>query len=384
MHETVAHQSELLLPTGCCGSPRILIVDDDMITRQVLAGILNGAGFETVTAEDLACAEAVIAQQTIHLVLLDVHLPDGSGLDFCESLGQRSLLRNMPVLFISANDDLDTKVRGFAVGGVDYIPKPLAGAEVLARARTHLRLRAAFERLATLQAERVQKLASSQQALMPSAEDMPEAGFAACLRQIDAAGGDFYDVVASGQQIHDYLVADASGHDLAVSLWTASFKALVAEYASVVNTPPDICSMLNGSLRRILPDGAYFTAIYARLNRAVGRLQLVSCGHPAAVILRSGADAAETVAQAGDLLGIFDDAVFDHHVLDVRTGDRIFLYSDGLIEIDATRDEGLARLCQACAATADRSLTEAVPAIVDVISEGKTIADDIVLLGLEV
>jgi hypothetical protein len=57
---------------------------------------------------------------------------------------------------------------------VDYIPKPLAGAEILARVRTHLRLRAAYESLVELQVERIQRLAASQQSLMPQADDLPD------------------------------------------------------------------------------------------------------------------------------------------------------------------------------------------------------------------
>ena len=108
--------------------------------------------------------------------------------------------------------------------GTDYITKPIVGAEEIARVRTHLRLRQAYEMLAELQAERVQQLASAQRNLMPRPKDFPEARFQVSLRQALAAGGDFYDVIPAGQDSVDYLVADASGHDLAASLWTASLK----------------------------------------------------------------------------------------------------------------------------------------------------------------
>jgi phosphoserine phosphatase RsbU/P len=101
---------------------------------------------------------------------------------------------------------------------VDYITKPFAGAEILARVRTHLRLRAAHEALAELEADRVQRLVSSQQSLMPLPEDVPEARFEICIRQALKAGGDFYDVIPSGNRIVDHVVTDASGHDLGVSL----------------------------------------------------------------------------------------------------------------------------------------------------------------------
>lgn len=365
-------------------SPRILIVDDDPTTTQVLDSILRRAGFETACAHDLAGAEAIVAQQPIGLILLDVHLPDGNGLDFCEQLMARSAQGRLPVLFISANDDVSSKVRGFAAGAVDYIAKPLAGAEVLARVRTHLRLRAANDALVRLQAERIERLATSQQSLMPTPADVPEAGFQVCARQALQAGGDFYDVVPIGNQIVDFVVADASGHDLGVSLWTASFKTLLSEYASLMLEPREVCRMVNRSLRRVLPEGSYFTSVYARLNRATGRVQLVSAGHPAAVLLTPSTGEVQVVRQEGDIIGMFSDAVFDQREVAVQPGDRLFLYTDGLIEMHATRDEGLAALCRACRATADRPLQDAVPTMVARVGAGKNMDDDIVLLGVEV
>ena len=88
---------------------------------------------------------------------------------------------------------------------------------MIARVRTHLRLRHAHQRLAELQAERLHQLADAQQNLMPRAEDLPEARFEVSIRPVLAAGGDFYDVFPAGEGIMDYLVADASGHNLAAS-----------------------------------------------------------------------------------------------------------------------------------------------------------------------
>jgi phosphoserine phosphatase RsbU/P len=210
------------------------------------------------------------------LVLLDVDLPDGNGFDLCRRLQQEPGLGRTPVMFISANDELATKVRGFEAGGVDYISKPLAGAEALARVGTHLRLKRSYDALMEMQAERLDRLAVAQQNIMPQPQDMPEARFQAALRQKLEAGGDFYDVIPSGENSMDYLVANASGHDLGASYWTAALKALVAEYANPLNAPVAVLRALNSALPRILPSGAFFTLIYARLNRRSHRLSLAN------------------------------------------------------------------------------------------------------------
>lgn len=362
--------------------PLVLVVDDDPTTIRVLEGLLHGAGYETVSAGHLADAQALVRSDPVSLILLDVHLPDGNGLDFCKQIMADPVTEGIPVIFISANDDMKTKVRGFAVGGVDYITKPLSGAEVLARVRTHLRLRAAYASLAELQSERIKRLATSQHSLMPRPEDYPDASFQVHVRQTLQAGGDFYDVIRSGNRNTDYVVADVSGHDLGVSLWTASFKTLLTEYASILHTPLDICQMINRSLCRILPEGIYFSVIYARLNRTSHKLTLVNAGHPSAIQMSKGKPHANILVQEGDLIGIFSDTVFGILEIPVQPGDRLFLYSDGLVETGCSREEGTRRLQTVCQSTADQPLVDAVPSIADSLCTGARPEDDIVLMGV--
>jgi sigma-B regulation protein RsbU (phosphoserine phosphatase) len=346
--------------------------------------ILTRAGFQTVCAFDVAGALTQIHERHPDLILLDVSLPDGSGFDVCRSLQGKPEASQTPVLFISSHEDVSTKVQGFEAGGVDYITKPVAGAEVIARISTHLRLKQAYESLAELQAERIQRLAGAQEALMPAPEDLPEACFRISLKQVLKAGGDFYDVIPIGNQVVDYMVADASGHDLAASFWTAALKTLLAEYANPVNSPREIVSSMNRVLCRILPEGVFFTLIYARLNHQNGRLSLINAGHPPAITLSGEGKDAVVVRQEGDVVGAFPDAAFDARELTLRPGDRFFLYSDGLIETGGTIEEGIQRLTGACSASRKASLENMVASVVREITTGVAVQDDIVLMGVEV
>ena len=288
-------------------SPLILVVDDDSTTVGAIEEILKRAGFQTASAENVSGALQRIARQHPDLVLLDVNLPDGSGFDVCRSLQADPATSATPILFISALEDVATKVRGFEAGGVDYITKPVSGAEMLARVRTHLRLKQSRERLVELQAEHLRGLAEAQMKLMPRPEDLPQAKFQVCLRQVLAAGGDFYDVIPASHGLVDYLVADASGHDLAASFWTAALKALAAEYAGPVHLPLEIASAINSTLCRVLPSGAFFTLIYVSLNHQTGRLSLVSAGHPPLILVHSNGKGTEIVRLEGDVLGAFTE-----------------------------------------------------------------------------
>ncbi|HYB20162.1 MAG TPA: fused response regulator/phosphatase [Thermodesulfobacteriota bacterium] len=366
------------------GSPLILIVDDEITTNRLIHTILTRAGFQTVCAFDVAGALAQIRERHPDLILLDVSLPDGSGFEVCRWLQGEPGTSQTPVLFISSHDDVSTKVQGFEAGGVDYITKPVAGGEVIARISTHLRLKQAYESLAELQAERIQRLAVAQEELMPVPEDLPDAHFCISLNQVLKAGGDFYDVISIGNQVVDYMVADASGHDLAASFWTAALKTLLAEYANPINSPREVVCSMNRVLRRILPEGVFFTLIYARLNRQNGQLSLINAGHPPAISIPGNGKEAVVVQQEGDVVGVFPDATYEATELTVHTGDRFFLYSDGLIEIEGTAEEGLRRLIASCIALRGVSLGDMVPSVVREVTGGITAQDDIVLMGVEV
>jgi len=368
---------------GPNNSPLVLIVDDDSSIVCTISGFLKRAGFRTAGAGDVAGALREIRAQHPDLILLDVNLPDGLGFDICRSLNAEAPALTTPILFISASEDISTKIRGFEIGGVDYITKPIVGAEVIARVRTHLRLKEAYERLAELQAGRLQQLASAQQTLMPRGGDVPGARFHAFIRQVLTAGGDFYDVIPAGQDTVDYLVADASGHDLAASLWTASLKALAAEYASPLYLPVEIVRAINSSLCRFLPSGAFFTLIYARLNHRTGDLSMVSAGHPPAILVHAAGEEAAIVRQEGDVLGAFPDAVFGTVDRRLNSGDRLLLYTDGLIESGFPYEEGLERLAGACLARRTLPLAQLVPGVVEDVMTDVTASDDLLLVGVE-
>ena len=364
-------------------SPLVFVVDDDASIVRTIEGFLKRAGFRTASAGDVEGALRGIREQHPDLILLDINLPDGSGFDVCRALNNADTFSAAPILFISADEDTATKVTGFEIGGVDYITKPIVGAEVIARVRTHLRLKHAYERLAELQADRLQQLASAQQTLMPLSKDFPAARFHASIRQILTAGGDFYDVIPAGQDVVDYLVADASGHDLAASLWTASLKALASEYASPLNLPVEVVRAMNSSLRRFLPSGAFFTLIYARLNHRTGHLSLVSAGHPPAIVLRVNGTRPVIMRQEGDVVGAFADAVFGVAELTLSPGDRLFLYTDGLIEGSSSYEKGLQRLASACLSGRTLPLRDLVPAVLEDVMFGRSPADDLLIMGVE-
>jgi len=116
----------------------ILVVDDTLENLDVLDDLLTGQGYEVRRAIDGAMALRAVAAEPPDLILLDIMMPGMDGYEVCAKLKSDSSTWGIPVLFISALDDAQDKVRAFETGGVDYIPKPFQAAEVVARVEAHL------------------------------------------------------------------------------------------------------------------------------------------------------------------------------------------------------------------------------------------------------
>ena len=117
----------------------LLVVDDTLANLQLLTNMLRDQGYEVRGAPD-----GEIALKTVHafrpdLVLLDINMPDIDGYEVCRRLKADASTAGIPVIFLSALDDTQDKVKGFEVGGVDYITKPFQLEEVRVRIETHRR-----------------------------------------------------------------------------------------------------------------------------------------------------------------------------------------------------------------------------------------------------
>ena len=139
----------------------ILVVDDTPDNVRLLSAMLTQQSYEVRKALNGARAIASSKAEAPDLILLDIKMPGMNGYEVCEALKQDAQTKEIPVIFISALDDVLDKVRAFEVGGVDYISKPFQEAEVLARIKNQLDLR---ELQSQLEAQN-QELARSNQAL---------------------------------------------------------------------------------------------------------------------------------------------------------------------------------------------------------------------------
>lgn len=112
--------------------PRILLIEDDVDVAASLAEYLEARDLRVDFVYSLGDARKALTSSSLDVIVLDVQLPDGNGVEFCRHLHERNALP-APVLFLTARGRLEDRLAGFEAGAVDYIVKPFEPAELLAR-----------------------------------------------------------------------------------------------------------------------------------------------------------------------------------------------------------------------------------------------------------
>jgi sigma-B regulation protein RsbU (phosphoserine phosphatase) len=371
---------------------RILIAEDERITRSSLARQLTAWGHEVTAAEDGQQAWELLAAAEFDIIITDWEMPRLSGLDLVRRIQETPRGAYTYVILLTSRADKSDIVRGIEAGADDYVAKPfdreelrvrlLAGERIVrlerALTRQNAELRDANERIrAGLQAA-----ARVQQSMLPRHNICtPHVRTAWKYVPTDELAGD-----AIGLHLVDdrYLVAyvlDVSGHGVPAALLSVTaMHALepIPEATSLlrdmtgadprmgsVRHPCDVATALNRSFRAGENDGRYLTMILCVLDTRDGRLCLTSAGHPPPLLLR-GREALPVPDGGGFPIAIVDAADYDEGVLQLRPGDRVCLFSDGVLEqTDAVGDEqfGADRLREFLAARhatpAEQVVTEA-------------------------
>ncbi len=134
-------------------SPSIVVVDDAPANLMLLANILEEAGYQVRVASSALRALALVRRQPPDLILLDVNLPDRNGYDVCLELKGDSVLKEVPVIFLSADDSPAAREKALEAGGAEYLVKPFEAADVLTRITSQLLQASSRREVVRLEAE---------------------------------------------------------------------------------------------------------------------------------------------------------------------------------------------------------------------------------------
>ncbi len=322
----------------------ILIVDDEPVNLRLLSNMLTMQGYKVRAVTSGAMALTTVRTLTPDLILMDINMPEMSGYEVCTHLKADARARNIPVIFISALDDIQDKVKAFTVGGVDYITKPFQLEEVLARVETHLALRDLQKQLqdANDRLERELLLAGKIQTsfLADECPTIPEWQLSVALKPARETFGDFYDINPLPNGCWGLVIADVVDKGVGAALYMALSCTLIRTYAMEYPLQPEL--VLKAANRRILIDtqdnNLFVTVFYGILDPKTGVLAYSNAGHNPPYLLRAQGDVVEKLPRTGVPLGLFEDKIWERDTVQLNQGDVLLLYTDGVT--DAQNVEG--------------------------------------------
>jgi serine phosphatase RsbU (regulator of sigma subunit) len=268
-------------------------------------------------------------------------MPEMNGYEVCEQLKADPLTRNIPVIFISALDEIQDKVQAFAVGGVDYVTKPFQFKEVLARTETHLSLRKLQKQLRDANTKMEQELALAgkvQSSFLPAELPTPRGWqMAAALRPARQTSGDFYDAISLPGGRLGLVVADVVDKGVGAALFMTLGWILIRSYAMEHPAEPQrVLHAVNDRILAEIDTGQFVTVFYGILDPATGNLTYCNAGHPPPYLYRAqDGDVPLPLTKTGMALGVTDTETWGQATAHLDPGDVLILYSDGVTDAES-------------------------------------------------
>ena len=380
-------------------SEKVLIIDDSRLYREVLKRTLVDAGYDVSTTEDGQKGVEAARERGPDLIITDMDMPVMSGEDVCRSLKADSATRMVPIIMFTGTNDTDM-VEQLDAGADDYLPKTQNFRELRAKVKAFLRIKRLQDQL-LVQNEKLkrvneineQELAMARElqlGLIPQ-EAEPKGRLDMAFRYIPTswASGDLFDVVEGSDGCTNFFISDVSGHGVGAAFVTAMIKTSVQTCSHGSASVGDLVEGVNGAISALLADGMFVTAFFGSLSADATQIQYVNAGHLPGLLIRSGTSAIDRLDSSSLPLGVLDDVEFEAGEVSTTPGDRLILYTDGIVEADDDSGDqfGMKRLEQSVLSCCDRSLDELVEQTLnDLIKfSGKhTFADDVNLLAVEV
>lgn len=371
----------------------ILLVDDSPANLRLLSQILGERGYGVRAATSGPRALASIDLTLPDLILLDIRMPEMDGYEVCLHLKANPKTADIPILFISALDDIGDKMRAFSAGGVDYITKPFQLEEVMARVETHLALRRLQRNLQSANQRMQQELALAAQVqasfMQRALPQMPGWQLEVALAPARTTSGDFYDVIRLPTGRLGLLIADVVDKGVGAALYMAMSCALLRAYTGEHPDDPDLaCQAVNARLLEYATADQFVTLFLGVLDPASGVLVYSNAGHNPPILLRAAEpDLVVLLRNTGMPLGVDEDGVWPTRSVQMAPGDALVMYTDGVTDAESAEGEfyelrRLTAVLQASRGSTAQSLRDAILADVQRFTRDAVQADDMALVVL--
>src|SRR5882672_4511190 len=332
MDAIAMRETHLVMPSETC---RVLIVDDQMHVLDALQMLLSGCGLATEAVTHPGRVLQALETGQFDAVLMDLTytrdiIAGGEGLELVSQI--RSMDNLLPEVVMTAWSSVDLAGAAMRRAASDVIQKPWENRDLLQKLQNQLSW-ARTQRWAQRQRdEELQEAREIQDGLLP--KKLPEvAGYevAAMTQPLRFVGGDYYSVVRISERHTVLCIADVAGKGLPAALLMSSLQAALKPLIWQRLAPRELCHRLNRILCDQTPVGKFISFFYAVLDSVDNRLTYCNAGHNPPLLIRADGTWTE-LKTLGAVLGQFPQWLYEQSELQMGNGDKLLLFTDGLVE----------------------------------------------------
>jgi serine phosphatase RsbU (regulator of sigma subunit) len=326
--------------------PKILIVDDELFNVDYLEQELEDMDYDTVSASNGQEGLQQVATTQPDMILLDIMMPIMDGFEMLQKLKAEPDWQNIPVVIISAMNDMNSVVRGIQLGADDYLPKPFEPMLLKARLETGLMRK----RLRDLEKQYLQGLEKEleighniQLSFLPAKLPHVEGWeIAASLKAAREVAGDFYDVFETDGYVC-LVIGDVCDKGVGAALFMTLFRSLLRFTITAKNiletfSPAEklnyAVTLTNNYVANIHGDtGMFATVFIGLLNPEDGKLSYINAGHERPILISGKSGGLQDLESTGIAVGVIPDWNFSVEEIMLEPGDLLFAYTDGVPEV---------------------------------------------------
>lgn len=314
--------------------PKILVVDDETTILQTLSECLKDRYQVSLSKNSNHALNLLTHGLQPDLILLDIVMPEMTGLELCRQLKSLPELRHIPVIFVTGSQSPDDEARAFEAGAVDFIVKPLSPTSVNLRVELHLQLASTRRQLK----QRNQRLQKEQNDIASILEKMRQkyapksSNLVFRMTPVEQSSGDIL-LAESNHQGDFYFLGDFTGHGLPAAVGSPYLARLFKGCVKRERSPAELLNELNRELHLLLPTGMFVCGCMIFIPSNSHSLFAWNAGLPPQYLIH---ETPMEITSSFLPFGIIDEQDYESPSLThaLQESDQIFLHTDGIIEAE--------------------------------------------------
>ncbi|MCT4621040.1 MAG: SpoIIE family protein phosphatase [Marinisporobacter sp.] len=318
----------------------ILIVDDTQMNRKLLKEVIEKSieNVKVLEAEDGFAALEILDENEINVVILDIMMPQKDGIEVLQDIKKKDRFKDIPVIMWSAINTIDSVEKALKLGALDYFTKPLSPNDM--KVALPLKIMNAIDyyeqKLKLIEynehiKSEMELAQNLQKSLIVEEADFENVSIYGKYIPTEEIGGDFF----SAKDVNGntwFIIADVSGHGVASAMLSTMISVVYDMSIQTYNKPNIVLRQINKLLYKTFEGyrNSLASAVVGLIKE--NQVYISSAGHPPVIIYKKDEDEIDQISIDGFLLGVMEDANFDVIQYDLKKGDVLFLYTDGLFD----------------------------------------------------